>query len=524
MRLIKNELSKEINIFKLLIIITVLIIVSFAVIKYNYRGHDTFGYRDGLSYVNNQLANAEATYYQDHSFNNLKKLYIAQYDLEVETIASNKHILNDSWEDFALDLLSVNHENLTVLKMLSDGVDPTSFSGGEQYANINFESEYLVELEDRKKVLDIVEHKQYYDYLAYEIDNLKKDNDRITKLIDDGDENYLELGQKDIDYNNEVIKIKQFLIDKKVTSNKDARAIDANELINIANTKHMGELDIVSEDDFNLNYDLRTTFHNYANYKQVNNEQKEKVRENELKTWYAMKHNIQLTNTTKEMVNHFFSLFIFVTLGIIILFGGIIAKEYQTGTIKLLLIRGIRRSKIIIAKYITVIMSTYALILLFLIIYLGITMFYMNYNDLLVPEVIMFNGHAMQINYFVYILIECFIASLPCLFFITLTLLLSAIIINIIVTTSIGVFLATCSLMFSYIIVMLYFKFNLSFLKYTPLPYLDINPWLGNNNDQYLNNLIYNFDINRGILILILSIIIMYVATHITFVKRDVRS
>lgn len=524
MRLIRNEFIKEINIYKIMVAIVIFVLVSFAVIRYNYGGKNEPSYRDQLGAVESQLNNAEGEYAQKPTADNLKTVYVYRLAVELEMTAVEKHILIGSWEDIILTSLSQEHNDLASLKLLNEGVDPTVFKGGTQYDGIDVESEYKGKLNNRTYLLDMVLNKKYYDYVSFEIDNIKKDNDKIKKLIDAGDEGYLAFGKNLIARNNEWIKIKQYLVEHKVTSNQDVMVRDAQELESIADVKYTAELDLVSKEKFKLDYDLKTAYHDYDNYKRIVNGKIAKANETEKITWYAMEHRIELTNKTKQMMDLFFNLFILVTLAIITIFGSILSKEYRSGSIKLLLIRGVKRFKIILSKYITVILSTYGLIILFLLIHMGITMYYMNISDLFIPKLTMINGNVTEINYFLYLLIKSFVVSLPCLFFITLTFLLSIIITNNVVSTSIGVFLASCSSIFSYVWISILFKFNLMILKYTPLPYLDMGPWLSSSEDQYSNNFIYNFNINWGITLLILSIIVIYIGTHIIFIRKDVRS
>jgi ABC-2 type transport system permease protein len=520
MRLIKNELIKEINIYKILGALLIFFLVSFTIIRYNYRGQSIPIYRNVLSTAENQLSKLKGEYNSNKTIDNLKKVYIQELNVELEQAVDNKHLLYDSWEVSVISSLTDNHGDITSLKLIKEGIDSAAFSGGSKYILYNandIEDEYTKLMNYRNQLLDIISNKQYYEYVEYQINDIQKKINNIEE--DTTDEN---INQSLIDYNNELINIKQYIVNQKITTNHDIVSINASILESLAIEKYLGEYQIINEDDYNINYDLKRTYRSYDNYKKVANDAKNKIDEDIEKTWYAMEHRISLSNRTKDIVNGFFSLFLLVTISVIVMFGEIISMEYKSGTIKLLLTKGVKRSKIILSKYTSVIISTNVLILLFFLIYIGITLWYYDFNDLLIPELVSLNGHIIELNYFIYLFIQILIASLPCLFFITMSLFLSSFMTNGIISSSISVFLATLYAIFNPFFMDTVLKFNLYFLKYTPVPYLNISPWFG-VDDSY-NIWVSFFDFKLGIIILLLSIIFMYLCTHIIFIKKDVRS
>lgn len=528
MKLIKNELMKEINIYKILVTIVILFLLSFWVITYSYGGKSADPtYRNQLSFATGILNITESDYAQNPTSDNLKKVYVERLNLELEQVANKKHILIGSWEDIALQTLSKEHAELANLQLLGEGVAPESFNGGSLYSvysEKDITDKYTALIQSRKHMLDIVSNKEYYDYVSNEINDINEDTKKTQELIDADNESYSGSGKSVLDYNEALVKIKQFIVDNKILSNQDVTAKNAKRLENLMNNKYLGQAILLSEDEYNSDYDLKMSYHSYKNYERFILGLKSKIDKTEKKLWYAMEHRIVLDSTTNDMMNRCFSLFIIITISIIIMLGGILSNEYKTGTIKLLLTKGVKRSKIIMSKYVTVIMCTYALILIFLLIFTGITLYYLDFHDLLAPELVMLGGNVIEVNYFIYIIVYSFFASIPCIFFITLTFFLSILITNSIASTGITVFLATVAAMFTSFFMDIAIKFNLNFIKYTPLPYLDISQWFGRGDEWFYNIWIYVFDIKLGIVILLSSIIVMYICTHIIFIKKDVRN
>lgn len=83
---------------------------------------------------------------------------------------------------------------------------------------------------------------------------------------------------------------------------------------------------------------------------------------------YHLEHNIRPTNGTMwDSINNLAELVIMVTLLTIIIAGDSLAGEYSTGTIKMLLIRPVSRTKILVSKYLSlVVFNILLLIILFI--------------------------------------------------------------------------------------------------------------------------------------------------------------
>ncbi|MBT2688036.1 ABC transporter permease [Bacillus sp. ISL-47] len=117
----------------------------------------------------------------------------------------------------------------------------------------------------------------------------------------------------------------------------------------------------------------------------------------------------------------------FAGLFTIIIAGGIVASEFNWGTVKLLLIRPIKRGKILAAKYITVILFG-LIILLFLFTYsalLGILLFGM--PEEAAPFLTYYNGSVKEQSMALHLIIYYFLKSINMLMLATMAFMISAV-------------------------------------------------------------------------------------------------
>ncbi|PLR95111.1 ABC transporter permease [Bacillus sp. T33-2] len=117
----------------------------------------------------------------------------------------------------------------------------------------------------------------------------------------------------------------------------------------------------------------------------------------------------------------------FVGLFVIIIAAGIVASEFSWGTIKLLLVRPISRSKILLSKYITVLLFG---VLLLTILYtlsalVGLILFGLPDNP--VPHLAYANGEVVERNLFVQLIGEYLLASVDIVMVATMAFMISAV-------------------------------------------------------------------------------------------------
>lgn len=159
---------------------------------------------------------------------------------------------------------------------------------------------------------------------------------------------------------------------------------------------------------------------------QIPNYQKREVEKQLKLDKYALEHNISPSPSVFEQVAKQASLLSVITMMTAVVAGGIVSNEFVWGTIKLLLIRPINRSKILLSKYLTSVVFA-----LFLVIVLLGTSFITNgilygFNNPVNPYLyIDSNGEVAQMHMVLKTLQTYLLKSVEILIYLTLAFMLS---------------------------------------------------------------------------------------------------
>ncbi|WP_456277025.1 ABC transporter permease [Bacillus sp. AK128] len=200
-----------------------------------------------------------------------------------------------------------------------------------------------------------------------------------------------------------------------------------------------------------------------------------------------------------------------IGLIVIIVAAGSVASEFNWGTIKLVLIKPIRRSKILMSKYITVI-SFSLLLIAFSFVYstiLGIILFGMPESD--IPYLSYFNGTITEQSMVFHLITYYFYKSIPLLMLGTLAFMMSAVFRNSSLTIGLCIFLLLGG---SQITGMIASKYE--WAKYLLFANTDLT--------QYYEGfpMVEGMNITFSVVMLIIYMIIFQGLTHYIFNKRDV--
>ncbi len=224
--------------------------------------------------------------------------------------------------------------------------------------------------------------------------------------------------------------------------------------------------------------------------------------------------------TSKTCVNQILSLSIIVMLLIILTSGDIISKEHSKKTEKMLLTSPNKRWKILLSKFIYLILHMYIIwfiALFILIIYAGINY---GFEDLLTPKLIYSNNSVIEVNYILYTIKQILYASIPVIAFISLMFVISTITLN----TTITIGISTTCVMLSPFIWHFIQLLKLKLVAYTPIPYFMFSNVI-NFNENYLKSMaLFDITDSTGVIISIITIIICYVVSNFIYVKRDIKN
>ena len=208
---------------------------------------------------------------------------------------------------------------------------------------------------------------------------------------------------------------------------------------------------------------------------------------------------------------------IFIIIAILIVASSIVAEEFQTGTIKLLLIKPYSRGKILLSKYLAVIIFLIFITIYLIIVQLVIGSIFFGLSSLKIPVIIYnFNKECIvEYNIFLYMIIRI-ISKIPMLLMIiTISFCFSTIINNIALSITMPLLIYIFTPSVNYLIT----QYKINFLKYL----ININ-W---NFNDYLFGEIYEIkgiNFNFSIIIYLSYYISIIIFTYLNFKKKNIKN
>ena len=436
---------------------------------------------------------------------------------EIENMCDRKTILRKEKAIILSDILLHERDNEEIKRAISN---PSSdLFESAIYLWQDYSDKELIEMADtaKKEIKDLenlIDNGNYYDYKVYQLRNGYSSIEKI-KLYQE-----MIMKRKINDANN---------YNYQNIYNYDMFFINSKELVS-ANKKYP----IVTKDEFKNDNNLNTT---YANYETYQNAYKlyqkdytakmhiiEYAIENDLPS-NILNGNIEYpVFTAANNVNTMPKLSFIVMLVIVLTSSGIITNEYNRG-IKILFTSNIKRWKIFWGKFIYLILHSYILwFVLFVILYIYSGVIF-GFKALSYPALIYTGNKVIEINYIIYNLIKIVILNIPLIAFISLIILLSTIINSNIFITMIS---TTLSILTSFIWSLIC-ESHLTFLTKSIIPYFNLYEIIKHHNILSSFNTIFqdtlcfcNTNLNKGLIISFITIIINYFIANYLFNKKEI--
>ena len=531
MNLIKCEFIKNYNLKNLLIIIITLLISTIAINSLwflFYEGLDDFESRfnNEIVYSKNKRESYETL---DDSFE--KEFYLNYYQKRIEMVEKMKTIDNyfqECFQDKVLHQINYLENEIFVLNQMIDNFTNPYFKEIDEY-DIGIDGDvyneyqtiirtnYSADIEEMKKVIEekekekneyeiIFEENKYYKYIEYLL--------KTESLSEERREFY------------------ENIVSQKISDERDFRVISFEQLQQLE--AYVIYNQTVTNDEFNQDYFLNEQYKNYDNYVKFNEKYlniiKEKIAIIDYSIKNNIKHDISFTGldffeieekelNSKIIVNQIGYLSIIVIILVVLTSGNIITGEHSKKTEKILFTYPIKRWKILLSKFIYLIIHSYIIWFIALILLILLSGINYGFADLFTPKLIYSSSGVLEVNYLLYIIKEIFICSIPVISFLAILLLISVISLNTTLTIGISIILAITSPLLWLLV-----KFKMEFLIYTPLPYFDYGMII-NNSSLFLNALKYvDFINNLGIIISIITIIICYIFSNVLYIRRDIKN
>ena len=325
------------------------------------------------------------------------------------------------------------------------------------------------------------------------------------------------------------LAIYQMIIDEKIMDDRDYRVVNALQYLENVNLEIAPPtLEEYHPSSYNgASYtNVKTYFRKLSEDFDAKNQILHYAIQHDLKhdLYYPSDYEpIYSYQTAKNFMNQGLHLIVVVIFIMAITHAGITSREHDSGTVKLLLAKPVKRSKILLSKFLYLIIETFILWLiasLILFILVGISY---GFSELFTSKLLFIGGEVREIPYLLWYLVNMFIGMIPACFFLSLILFLSSVTLSTALTASI----TSIFTLFSVMIWMVISNSGFTFLKifcYTPIAYLDY--WMVTYHSEYyletcmLTGLYEPF----GLVICLIFMVMIYFLSAFIYTRRDIKS
>lgn len=519
--LIKSEFIKNYSIKKLIIISIIMLAVSIGFVEIHSEIYEkgTWSFNTFKKEIEELSNKTDRTLEEDYNLMIYKvkgELYTYLTSLKVESNDYRKQLVDEiirlSSTNIGIKVLKENYNNPTIQQICNTStyMFDSIFQGEINHLCTAYQIEELntLYLENEEKIKDytnILESNKYYVYIKYLLDK---------ELIAEDEK-----------------EMANFIILNKIENSNDYLSLNLKQYRQLS---FNADYEFIKEEEFksvNYNYSI-PTYEDYVRY--YTYLKKEAISKRNI-ILYSQKNSIphditfnsddQIDNydiylTTKSKVNLVFHFSTIVMLLVSITSGNIISGEHNKGSIKNIITAPVRRWKILLSKFIYLILHTYIIWLiglLFLSLYSGVKY---GFSDLFTSKLLYINNSVVEVNYYLYLLKDLVVASIPVICFLSILFFLSTITLNTSITVGITSVLAILSPIYWFICANLKCKF----LIYTPFLFFDVG-FIHGKYEPY-TNILKQVDISysRGIIISLIITMILYIITNIIYSKRDVKN
>lgn len=473
MKLVKNELYKILHkrSTKIFLVIAIMFVILINVI---YRYSDdllifsTTYYEDynmALNYVNDYENNSIG----DKELYNYYKSFIDTYDL-----ANNFDSNSWQYQKYMEDYWSLLQD---YYRVQDEGLDTTNLFN---------------ELEELKTN---IENDNWEYFVQKDINNINENIEYIKNTLNDPSLNNNEKlnYEKELFVLEEQVKLNEYRLEKGIEYGNDYlnNAIDA----------------------------INSSLYGMAEYKYSNDTDSTETVKSYYENWYILDEEVDTNNanTLRSVFINFFSEYSFLILIFsIMIAGGIVSDEFNKGTIKSLLIVPHKRSKILFAKYISIIIMILVIIGVLIVSELLIGGILMGFSSLSIPVVVYnITDSALEIiNIFGYLGLQI-LANLPQIILLATLAFACSVIVN---STAFSIVIPFCGIIASELINGFALVYDIKILNYFVTTNWDFTVYLFGGTSIYGNSLLH------AIIVCLVYLLIMLVVTFIVFKRKDIKN
>lgn len=473
MNLVKNELYKILHkrSTKIFLVIALLFVILTNVI---YRFSDNLLVFSTTYYEDYDMANNYVNDYENNGIGD-KELYI-YYKAYIDTYELASKFDSNSWE-YQKYMDEYWYKLQDYYRAQDEGLDTTNLLDELTQLRTNIENsnwQYFVN-EDINAAINNIEH--------------------IKNSLDDPSLNNTERAnyEKELFILEEQVKLNQYRLDKNVEYGKD--------YLNIA-------IDAINN-----------ALYGMAEYKYSNDSDFEDSVKSYYENWYILDEEVDTNNgeTLRSVFINFFNEYSFLILvfGIMIA-GGMVSDEFSKGTIKSLLIIPQKRSKILLAKYISLLIMILLIIGVLIVSELLVGGILLGFGSLSVP-VVVYNISASDleiVNVFGYLGLQI-ITNLPQIILLTTLAFACSVIVN---STAFSIVIPFCGIIAAELINGFALAYDIDILNYFVTTNWDFTVYLFGGTSIFGNSLLH------AIIVCLVYLIIMLVVTFIVFKRKDIKN
>ena len=473
MKLVKNELYKILHkrSTKIFLVIAIMFVILINVI-YRYSDdlltYSTTYYEDydmALNYVSDYENNSIG----DKELYNYYKSFIDTYDL-----ANNFDSNSWQYQKYMEDYWSLLQD---YYRVQDEGLDTTNLFN---------------ELEELKTN---IENDNWEYFVQKDINNINENIEYIKNTLNDPSLNNNEKlnYEKELFVLEEQVKLNEYRLEKGIEYGNDYlnNAIDA----------------------------INSSLYGMAEYKYSNDTDSTETVKSYYENWYILDEEVDTNNanTLRSVFINFFSEYSFLILIFsIMIAGGIVSDEFNKETIKSLLIVPHKRSKILFAKYISIIIMILVIIGVLIVSELLIGGILMGFSSLSIPVVVYnITDSALEIiNIFGYLGLQI-LANLPQIILLATLAFACSVIVN---STAFSIVIPFCGIIASELINAFAYAYDIKILNYFVTTNWDFTVYLFGGTSIYGNSLLH------AIIVCLVYLLIMLVVTFIVFKRKDIKN
>lgn len=461
----------------------------------------------------------------------------------------------DDWRGKQIEILSNKSFELAPINFILQGIDREIISSKLRNVDTDkIESYYklskskLKELkasleEDIARCKKIIETNDYLGYIQEEIkvnegfiSEYEKEIEKYNKLRaknPTSKEKKAELlalekeaihYKKVIEHRKQEIEVLQFRYDNKIDYNPNNWK--NNSIKTVENEMTELRMEQKTEEDYYREAKAESYAMSYEeyveNYNKMFNKRVEKIK----KIWYGLENNIPALNDitdSRSVLNSTYSIYIILSIiMVIVVAGGIVSSEFSKGTIRLLLIRPVSRWKILLSKFISVLVVGFSVAILGIgILYISTGMVY-GFETYKTPILEVVNGVIVQKD-FIKILLPQIVTSLSSLVFMSsLVFVMSTITKNTALSVAISMLIYLGAAPITNILVSAKQSWIMNtIIPYINAPYYRLVPTL---SEVLENGFGMQIQYTQGAIQLLIVSLIILVLAFITFVKKDIKN